>query len=45
MTIDSAQINSVCKTGLTMDKSLPLGTRNRPLSVLTSVCNKQVNFL
>ena len=44
--IDCAQKNSVRKAELTMYKSLPRGTQKSvdPLSVLTGVRNKLVNF-
>ena len=47
MTINSVQVNSVRKAGLTIYESLSLGTRKgvRCMSVLTGVRNKRGYFL
>ena len=45
MKIDSAQITSVRKAGLTMYESLSLGKKKKcPLSISTGVRIKRVNF-
>ena len=44
MKIDSAQIPSVNKAGLMMYEFVTQDTEKCPLSVLSSVCIKQVNF-
>ena len=42
--IDSQRVKSVRKAGLTMYESLSLGTQKCPLSILTGVRIKRVNF-